>query len=114
MDQELLDILRHSLGGEEYEEGKRYRNYYVADGDDIARCHELVKRGHMLEHPASEITGDMPWFTVTDQGKRTVHLHSLLSPKLTPGQKRYRDWLKADCNMKFGDWLKRREYVDYA
>lgn len=105
---EQLHILQHSLGVDEYGQGNMYRNHYVGDCES---CRPLVSLGLMTEHPASELTGGDPLFRVTEAGKKAMIEASPKPPKLTRGQKRYREFLDSgagDCGYTFGTWLKRR------
>jgi len=104
---ELLHILQHSLGLDQYGQGRQYRNHFVAGGENIARCRELVSLGHMVEHEPSFLTGGSLWFSVTPKGINAVALESPKPPKLTRGQQRYREYLDADgAFASFGDFLK--------
>ncbi|MBN3003378.1 hypothetical protein JW897_06460 [Chromobacterium alkanivorans] len=76
MKPELLKILQHTVGVNEYGLGEQYRNHYAAGGDDVTRCRELVSAGLMREHPASEMTGGSPWFAVTAAGLAAITQHS--------------------------------------
>ena len=86
MTPDLLHILQHSLGLDEHglSKGERegYRNHYVAGGDNISRCRDLVALGLMRETRASALTGEMPCFVVTDAGRDAVREHSPPAPKL--------------------------------
>ena len=103
-----LHILQHSLGLDQYGEGRQYRNHYVTGplSDDWAHCKALVADGLMTERPASDLTGGDPVFFVTPKGIDFVALNSPQSPKLTRSQKRYRMWLKSDSGYSFGEWLR--------
>jgi hypothetical protein len=108
-----LHILQHALGLDQYGQGTQYRNHYVCGPghhgyDD---CRALVSAGLMVERPPHELYGGDSCFTVTDAGKEAVLRESPDPPKLTRGQKRYREWLRADCGMKFGEWLRERSNV---
>ncbi len=96
MDNALLHILQHSLGLNEYGQGRQYRNHYVAGGKDVDHCRELASMGYMREHKmAPELTGGSPCFVVTREGVEAVALFSPTrppEPKLTRAQKRYRDY----------------------
>lgn len=100
-----LHILQHALGLDRYGRGRSYRNHFCADGKDVDTCRDLVARGLMTEHPASEITGGDPLFTVTEAGRRYVCEHRLDPPKLTRSQRRYREFLAHDFGMSFREWL---------
>lgn len=107
MNKELLHILQHSLGLDKYGQGSQYRNHYVAGGDDVRKCRELVSLGCMREIQANALTCDEPCFTVTRAGINAVAEHSPQPPKLTRGQQRYRDYVKvADCFEDFGHYLR--------
>lgn len=102
MEKELLHILQHSLGLDQYGQGRQYRNHYVAGGDDAKKCRSLVGQGYMQEHQATQLSGGDPVFTVTPAGIDYVSLNSPAppqKPKLTRSQKRYQEYLAAD------DWF---------
>lgn len=65
-----LDILRHSLGLDDYGRGKMFRNHFVAGGDDEVACRSCVAEGWMVEGRRSDLTGGDPVFFVTDAGKK--------------------------------------------
>jgi hypothetical protein len=115
--QKLLHILQHALGRDEYGKNPNgredYRNHFCAgDGHvDFARCREAVAHGFMREHPPSVLSGGDHIFVVTDAGKAHVAANSRPEPKLTRGQRRYREYLDssaADSGIRFGDWLRVR------
>ena len=103
-----LHILQHSLGLDQYGDGKPYRAHFVAGpgSDDYDTCRQLVDDGLMIEYPPSQLTGGDSLFRVTPKGIDFVALNSPAPPKLTRSQKRYREWLKSDCGYSFGEWLK--------
>lgn len=106
----ILEILRHALGRDQYgrsERGGDYRNHFCAgEGSaDFALCREAVQCGLMSERPPSQLSGGDFVFFVTDAGKAFNSENSPPPPRLTRGQKRYRRYIDADCDMKFGEWL---------
>lgn len=105
MEKGLLHILQHTLGLNEYGEGRQYRNHFVAGGDDVRKCRELVSLGHMVERKDNGLTGGSPWFSVTQQGIDFVATNSPARPKLTRSQKRYREYLRADSGLSFAEWI---------
>jgi hypothetical protein len=108
MKQELLQILQHSLGVDEFGEGEQYRNHFCAGIDDLALCRELKSLGLMDEFPPTKFI-PYPTFVVTRIGKDAMKEASPRAPKLTRGQERYRRWLDVSdvCDISFGEWLKR-------
>lgn len=108
-----IEILQHSLGLDEHGQGKSYRNHYVSgDGcDGWDTLLDLVSRGLMTRSPGSSITGWDDCFTVTEAGRAYVAEHSPKPPKLTRAQRRYRDFIAADCGLSFCEWLQRRAYA---
>ena len=110
MKPELLQILQHSLGLNQYGQGNQYRNHFVAGGRDAELCRELVTDGYMTEHAPRMISGGDPIFSVTAKGVDHVTFHSPLPPpqkKLTPSKKRYRRYLDIEeCFGSFKDFLK--------
>jgi hypothetical protein len=105
MTPEQLHILQHSLGVDKYGQGEQYRNHFCAGGKDEATCRELVALGYMQQHAT---TDTFPYFncSVTEAGKRAMAEASPAPPKLTRSQKRYREFLRADCGMRFSEWLR--------
>jgi hypothetical protein len=102
---DLLEILQHSLGVDQYGRGRMYRNHYCGGAE---QCRLLVDLGYMIEHTPSELTGGSPLFTVTSAGRRAMLEACPKPPKLTRSQIRYRDFLREDCGESFGEWLKWR------
>lgn len=109
MNQQQLHILQHSLGLDQYGQGTWYRNHYVCGPGQggYLDCCALVLAGLMQEHPPSELTGGDSCFVVTSEGKEAVRTHSPKPPRVTRAQKRYREWLGADCGLTFKQWLQR-------
>jgi hypothetical protein len=112
---EQLQILQHSLGVDEYGRTPKgftpyTRNHFCAGGADEETCRELVALGYMAQHPT---TSWLPYFncSVTPEGIKAMHRESPAPPKLTAGQKRYREFLEADTGESFGQWLKDRQAV---
>lgn len=108
MNAEQLHILQHSLGCDQYGKGTRYRNRFVTDpkSHDGIICEELVQRGLMVDHGPQALADGMHCYSVTRSGESEMIAASPKPPKLSRSAKRYRKWLKADCGMKFGEWLK--------
>lgn len=113
----LLSILQHSLGRDEYGQTRSrsgepgdFRNHFCTGpgSKDFALCREAVEQGLMTEHPPSQLSGGDSVFTVTAAGKRFVDETSPKrppEPKMTRSQKRYREFLAADSDMSFREWL---------
>lgn len=102
-----LAIMRHALGLAEDGSGAPYRNHFVTDSDD-AQCRALEAQGLMKVHAmAPELTGGGVCFVVTPAGREAVAGQAPKPKRLTRDQRRYRDWLSADCGLSFGAWLKR-------
>jgi hypothetical protein len=110
MTKKQLEILQHSLGLDEFGQGRMYRNHFCAGSDDEETCRELIALGFMTQHARTEM---LPYFncSVTEAGKKAVGDESPGPPKLTAGQRRYREFLNADSGLKFGEWLKMRRTV---
>jgi len=108
-----LEILQHALGVDQYGRGRQYRNHFCAGADDETICRELVAFGYMQQHPTTQW---LPYFncSVTDAGKAAMTRESPKPPKLTRGQRRYREWLRVADLISFGDWLKRPQRVKCA
>jgi hypothetical protein len=102
-----LEILLHSLGLNEYGEGRQSRNHFVTDesSPDYEMCQKLVADGLMTKRPGSALSGGSPIFLVTQAGIDFVSLNSPTRPKVTRGKQRYLDFLAADGGMSFREWL---------
>ena len=102
-----LHILQHSLGLNDYGEGRQYRNHFVTGPgtDDYGHCISLVGDGLMKQMRGNALTGGSDLFVVTPAGIDYVALNSPKRPKLTRGQQRYRAWLRADCGLSFAEFI---------
>ena len=111
-----LHILQHSLGVDQYGQGEQYRNYFVTGEGSIdhPHCLALVSRALMTVRRGNALTGDMDLFHVTDLGKAVMADASPAAPKLTAGQKRYRQWLDADGDLPFIDYCRRKPETPHA
>lgn len=108
MDAKQLHILQHSLGLDQYGRGTFYRNHFVTGegSKDHADCMALVDLGFMKVRKDHPLSGGSDVFHVTDAGKAAVTAESPAPPKLSPGKKRYRDWLDYDSDLSFIEWCK--------
>lgn len=71
-------------------------------------CLELVSLGLMSDTGPVEWCGGMNLFRVTAEGKEQMRLQSPQPPpekKLTPGERRYLDYIRADCGLSFREWM---------
>ena len=96
IEKELLHILQHSIGVDQYGQGVQYRNHFATgpDGKDYGKCQTLVEMGFMQDLGTRAIWGEMHCFIVTDRGKEAVALHSPAPPKISRGKQRYRRYLE--------------------
>jgi len=80
---ELLHILQHSLGVNEYGKGAMYRNRFVTgtETSDFEKCMKLVEAGFMIDRGAIAMYGGMHYFEVTDAGKAAMRDASPEKPK---------------------------------
>lgn len=103
-----LEILMHALGMTTKSQGSR--NHYVCGegGQDHRDCVELVAQGLMARHAPSALTGGEDCFTVTQAGRAYALANRPPEPRLTRSQRRYVEYLDADGDMRFGEWLKSR------
>lgn len=99
-----LHILRHSIGLDDNGNGREYRNHYAADPnpDLIA----LRDAGYMTDRGAVEMWGGLHCFIVTESGKQFVRGQKPAPVKLSRSKSRYQNFLRADCGLSFGEWLK--------
>jgi hypothetical protein len=104
MTSEQLQILQHALGVDNYGQGDMYRNHFCAGESDADACRELVALGYAEQFEREYL----PYFniTVTKAGKQAMLEHSPKPPKRSRGQKRYREFLKADTGRSFIEWLR--------
>ena len=104
-----LHILQHALGVDQYGQGKQYRSHFVtgAESDDHPDCMALFETGLMKRRANVQMYGGMDAFFVTDEGRAFVAANSPRPPKLTRSQRRYQDWLDADCSLSFIDYCRR-------
>lgn len=89
---EMLKILQHSLGLDEYGQGNQFRNHFVAGGKDLEVCRQAVIEGFMVERQATSVSGGSPWFSVTPAGIDHVALTSPVrppAPKVSRSKQRY-------------------------
>lgn len=111
MTPEQLHILQHSLGVDQYGQGKTYRNHYCVGLDEgnatLADIRALVALGWMVEgHKINEDRDQ--YFHVTQFGQFAMKTHSPKPPKVSRGRQRYLEFLNADSGMTFGEFLKWR------
>lgn len=114
-DARALEVLQHALGVDQYGQGEQYRSHFVTGegSDDHPTCMALVAGGLMTRRDGSTLPfGGNDLFHVTDAGRVFVAEHSPPPPKLTRSQRRYREWLEVDCDLSFGEWLRRRQIKD--
>lgn len=107
---QALQVLQHSLGLDQYGKGKQTRNHFVTSPGctDWDECTAHAAAGRMTRHGPGELYGgdDCYCFIVTQAGVSYVRSESPTPPKLTAGQKRYREFLEEDSSLRFGEWLK--------
>lgn len=107
MTREQLHILRHSLGLDDTGRGREYRNHYCIGPD----CHgwsdvrTLIEQRLMRDCGSGGIAGGLHIIVVTDAGKMLARKQDPM-PKETRGHRRWKAFLRADCGMTFGEWLK--------
>ena len=104
-----LDIIEHATG-RNYTP-RRDRNYFLAGegSEDLALGRSLADRGFMRGGQSIGWCASDTHFAVTPQGEAAYFAQR--KPKtLSRGQRRYRDWLSEDGPLKFGEWLKQRQY----
>ena len=109
-DNQRLHILQHSLGLDQHGQGESYRNHFCTGegSDDHPCCSAMVADGLMTVRKNVPHYGGMDIFFVTDLGRKYVADNSQPPPKLSASQRRYREYLAADCNLTFGEWLTSR------
>jgi len=113
---ERLHVLQHSLGLNLYGQGARHRNHFVTSegATDWPVCVAAVADGLMTQTKGNAITGGGDVFRVTPAGMVWVQEHSPKAPVLTRAQRVYLAYLRADCSLTFGEWLKAGRSVGAA
>ena len=108
---EILHILQHSLGVDQYGRGEQYRRHFVTgEGTvDHPHCMRAVELGLMERRAGNALTGEMDLFLVTPAGQAYVRDNSPAAPKVSRSQARYDRWLRISdvCDISFGDFLRR-------
>lgn len=107
MKPELLHILQHSLGVNQYGQGRQYRNHFATSPEttDWPLCIELCRLGLMKENGPVEMWEGMHCFRVTEEGRKSIAELSPKPPKLTRSKRRYLEYLEADTGRSFKDWI---------
>ena len=88
MEPKLLHILQHSLGVDQFGQGRQYRNHFATSpgSKDFDDCSSLVEMGLMIDHGPLAISGRMHCFCVTPAGVDVVAMESPSPPKKTRSQ----------------------------
>jgi len=91
-----LQILQHSLGLNQYGQGRQYRNHFVAGpgSTDFAICIELVEAGLRKRRSSFILTAGDEVFHVTPAGVDFVALNSTKPPKVSKSKARYLRFLE--------------------
>ena len=110
----MMDALLHTLGIDQWHAAP-YRNYYVTMATD-AEILSLVATGLMVQAatPGFLAEGDCV-FIATDAGRRAALAeHKRRYPPPSKSRARYLHWLDISdcCDVKFGDYLRRRMYAE--
>ena len=107
MSAEILHIIQHSLGCDQYGRGTMYRNHFVTgDGSvDFPICIAATLFGLMTRRVGHPLSGGDDVFNVTAEGKQWMADNSPAPPKLTRSQRRYKAYLDADTSMTFRQWI---------
>ena len=107
------EILRHSLGLDDYGNVKGQRNHFVTGpgGQDHSDCEDLVTLGLMSKDSKfpSELSGGSDVYHVTDLGRLTVRETFKKPEKRTRAQERYQAYIDCDSGLSFIEWLKSRK-----
>lgn len=112
MNLEQIGILRHALGTGDDGARPPYRNHFVTGegGHDHAVCMALVERGLMTRRTGNPLSGGDDIFSVTADGRLAAAGSWVPQPR---SKQRYADYLRADSDLEFGEWLRARRYKLY-
>lgn len=91
-----IHILQHSLGLDDFGQGRQYRNHFVTGpgSKDWDKCRALVGAGLMVERPGNALSGGDSIFIVTPAGIDFVATNSPKPPKVSRSRKRYLRFLE--------------------
>lgn len=86
-----LEILQHSLGVDQYGQGRQYRNHFVTgEGcSDHTDCMANVQAGVMTHRTGNALSGGSDIFHVTQVGINYVEQNSPKPPKISKSKQRY-------------------------
>lgn len=109
----MLGILQHTLGLDEFGEGRKYRNHFVSGNgsEDDLKCREAVRLGLMksITENISEVMRGQgsSVYKVTRDGENYISEHSKKKPKVSKSKQRYKRFLEyGDMFDSFRDFLK--------
>jgi hypothetical protein len=109
---EMLSVIQHSLGVDKFGQGDQYRDHFVTGegSTDWPICMEATGLGFMKRHASPAHFGGNDFFIVTDAGRVWMAENSPPAPKLTRGQRRYREWLNISdvYDISFIDYCRRK------
>lgn len=104
----MIGILRHSLGLDIRGHGRVYRNHYCLpvsfESSDLACMRQMVADG-LMEEGSKLNEGRDQYFHATDDGKAAA-VKDVKPLRITPGQQRYRDFLRFDGSLTFIEFVK--------
>lgn len=75
---------------------------------------EMANRGILHDHGPQSLAGGDHYLVMTQMGRQALMAHNATLPKpalcrkLARSQERYRSFLNADSELKFGEWIKTR------
>lgn len=113
----LLHVLQHALGRDEF--GQRmpgrtddYRNHFCTSPgcDTWDLCEQAFATGLMTKRNPTPISGGDHVFSVTREGAAYIEEHSPKPPKVSRSRARYLAFLRLDCDISFGEFLKNGWY----
>jgi len=116
---EHLHILQHSLGLDDYGQGRQYRNHFVTGpgSKDWDACRALTEAGLMTENKGhSLLTDGDSVFYVTPAGIEFVAKNSPMPPKVPRDRRRYLAFLDlTECcpDLTFKQFLTEPRFAAY-
>lgn len=111
IDKNLLQVLQHSIGADQYGHGGGNRNFFGVNPGcrDYDLCIELVELGFMANNGTKPaIFGNEVFFSVTPEGVDVVALESDSPPepvKRTASQRRYEEWYMSEVDCSYAEWI---------
>lgn len=107
-----IALLHHMLGLSADNQSPS-RNHFVAGAgsEDGAELSAMLDAGLVKRCAPSEISGGDPWYQATHEGIAAAMAALPAKRALSPAKRRYKAFLRSDTGLTFGEFLRRRMYL---